>query len=146
MVDSAGPSNPPEEQSLQLQLYDGAGDDGQRRFDIDGGCAADDVVNMAWCDNRLSATAANVAATIVGMALVWSVLYLNVSGKLMAVPNGSLSSIFILHVTGVATGWLLNRTVGLPPRFGMLLAGIALKYADLYNVDDWCRNLISFIR
>ncbi|KAF0699042.1 sodium/hydrogen exchanger 9B2-like [Aphis craccivora] len=146
MVDSTGSSDPPEEQPLQLQLSDGAGDGGRRRFDRDGDCTAGDVVTMAWCDDRLPATAANVAAAIVGVALAWSLLYVNVSPELMAVPGGSLSSIFMLYVIGAVAGWLINRIVGLPPRFGMLLTGIALQNAGLYTVTGWCSQLVSFIR
>ncbi|MBO8695546.1 hypothetical protein INO35_14330, partial [Staphylococcus aureus] len=84
-----------DEQPLQFQLRED-GDDGdvlQRRIDHSG-----DVAAMAWCDARLPATAANIAAATVGVGLAWSLLYVNVSSELMTVPGGSLSSIFMLYV------------------------------------------------
>lgn len=143
MQDSAELTDSPDELPLQLQLHDD-GDDGdgqQRRLDRSG-----DVAAMAWCDARLPATAANIAAAIVGVGLAWSLLYVNVSSELMAVPGGSLSSIFMLYVTGAVAGKLIYEIVGLPPRFGMLLAGIALQNAGLYTVTGWCSQLVSFIR
>ncbi|XP_022175088.1 sodium/hydrogen exchanger 9B2-like [Myzus persicae] len=134
-------ADPPDEQPLQLQQL-GDGDGLQRRPDHSG-----DVAAMAWCDARLPATAANVAAAVVGVAIAWSLLYVNVqSAELMTVPGGSLSSIFMLYVTGTVAGKLIYEIVGLPPRFGMLLAGIALQNAGLYTVSGWCSHLVSFIR
>lgn len=101
---------------------------------------------MGLCDARLPATAANVAAAFVAVVIAWSVLYVNVTPGLMAVPTGSLASIFILYVTGALAGWIINKVAGLPPRFGMLLAGIALQNAGLYNVTGWCFQLVTTIR
>lgn len=136
-------SDSPDEQPLQFQLRED-GDDGdglQRRNDHSG-----DVAAMGWCDARLPATAANIAAATVGVGLAWSLLYVNVSSELMTVPGGSLSSIFMLYVTGTVAGKLIYEIVGLPPRFGMLLAGIALQNTGLYTVTGWCSQLVSFIR
>ncbi|XP_025202542.1 sodium/hydrogen exchanger 9B2-like [Melanaphis sacchari] len=155
MGDGAELSDPPDEQSLQLERRDddgdGGGGGGQQRNDRcsgedSGDDCTGDVVAMAWCDERLPATAANAAAAVVGVAIAWSLLYVNVSPTLMAVPGGSLSSIFMLYVTGTVAGWLINKIVGLPPRFGMLLAGIALQNAGLYTVTGWCSHLVTFIR
>ncbi|XP_026804820.1 sodium/hydrogen exchanger 9B2-like [Rhopalosiphum maidis] len=140
-------SDPPDEQPLQLQRRDDG--DGQWRFDHSDDARENgtgDVVAMSWCDDRLPATVANVAAAIIGVAIAWSLLYVNVSPELMAVPGGSLSSIFMLYVIGAAAGWVINKIIGLPPRFGMLLAGIALQNAGLYTVTGWCSHLVSFIR
>ncbi|KAF0709795.1 sodium/hydrogen exchanger 9B2-like [Aphis craccivora] len=146
VIDSAGSSYVPEEQPVQRQLSDGAGDGGKRQFDRDDDRTADEMVNMAWCDDRLSATAANLAATIVGVALAWSVLYLIVMKEQDEHVYNSLSSIFLLYVTGAVAGWLINKIFGIPSQYGMLLAGFALQNAGLYTVTGWCSKLVSYIR
>jgi len=140
MRDSPELADSPDEQPLQFELRED-GDGLQRPIDHSG-----DVAAMAWCDARLPATAANIAAATVGVCLTWSLLYVNVSSELMTVPGGSLSSIFMLYVTGTVAGKLIYEIVGLPLRFGMLLAGIALQNTGLYTVTGWCSQLVSFIR
>lgn len=98
------------------------------------------------CDNRLPATVANVAAALMGVAIMWTLLYVNVSPELMAVPSGSLASIFVLYVTGTLAGQLIAKVAGLPPLLGMMLAGIALRNSGLYNVTGWCSHLVSTMR
>lgn len=127
----------------QLQRCTG---DEHAQFVDGGGGSGGDVMAMGWCDAKLPATAANVAAALVIVVIAWSVLYVNVTPELMIVPNGSLSSIFILYVTGTLAGWIINKVAGLPPRFGMLLAGIALQNAGLYNVTGWYSQLVSTVR
>jgi len=145
VIDSAGSSYVPEEQPVQRKLSDGGGDGDDDR-------TADNVVNMAWCDDRLTATAANLAATIVGVAFTWSVFYLTVMtddiefSLTAADVYISLSSIFLLYVTGTVAGWLINKIFGIPWQYGMLLAGFALQDAGMYTVTGWCSKLVSYIR
>lgn len=106
----------------------------------------DDAASASCCDNRLPATAANVTAALLAVAITWTLLYVNVSPELMAVPGGSLASIFVLYVTGTVAGWLISKVGGLPPLLGMMLAGIALQNSGLYNVTGWCFQLVSTMR
>lgn len=94
-----------------------------------------------WCDTRFPATVANVAAAVVGVAVAWSLLYVNVSPTLMGVPGHSLSSMFVLYVTDTAAGQLVHEIVGFPPRFGTLLACIALQNADMYTATGYCSDI-----
>ncbi|XP_015364906.1 PREDICTED: mitochondrial sodium/hydrogen exchanger 9B2-like [Diuraphis noxia] len=111
------------------------------------GVSGSDAAALASrCDNRLLATAANLAAAILAVAIAWTLLYVNVSPELMAMPGGSLASIFVLYVTGTVAGWLITKVGGLPPLLGMMLAGIALQNSGLYNVTGWCFHLVSTMR
>jgi len=106
----------------------------------------DAVASTSCCDNRLPATAASVTAAILAVAIAWTLLYVNVSPELMAMPGGSLASIFVLYVTGTVAGKLITKVGGLPPLLGMMLAGIALQNSGLYNVTGWCFHLVSSMR
>lgn len=111
------------------------------------GVSGGDAATLASrCDNRLMATAANLAAAILAVAIAWTLLYVNISPELMAMPGGSLASIFVLYVTGTVAGWLITKIGGLPPLLGMMLAGIALQNSGLYNVTGWCFHLVSTMR
>lgn len=98
------------------------------------------------CGGRLPVIAANIAATVLAVAISWTLLYVNVSPELMSVPGGSLASIFMLYVTGTVSGQLITKVGGLPPLLGMMLAGIALQNSGLYNVTGWCFQLVSTMR
>lgn len=105
-----------------------------------------DVATMGWCDDKLPATVSNFAAWTVAVAIAWFLLYVNVDTELMAVPTGSLSSIFLLYVVGTLAGKLITKIGGLPPLFGMMLAGIILQNTGMYNVSGWCLQLVSKMR
>lgn len=105
-----------------------------------------DVTAMGWCDDKLPATMANAAAAIVSVAIVWCLLRVNTTPELMAVPGGSLASIFVLYVVGTVAGWLIGKIGGLPPLLGMMLAGIFLRNVGLYTVTGWCFHLVSTMR
>lgn len=117
--------------------------DNRSATDLSGG---DTMASASCCDNRLPATAANVMAAILAIAIAWTLLYVNVSPELMAIPRGSLASIFVLYVTGTVAGQLITKVGGLPPLLGMMLAGIALQNSGLYNVTGWCFHLVSNMR
>jgi len=104
------------------------------------------AVLASRCDNRLLSTMANLVAAILAVAIAWTLLYVNISPELMAMPGGSLASIFVLYVTGTVAGWLITKVGGLPPLLGMMLAGIALQNSGLYNVTGWCFHLVSTMR
>ncbi|XP_022174970.1 sodium/hydrogen exchanger 9B2-like [Myzus persicae] len=106
----------------------------------------DALASASCCDNRLPATAANLVAAILAVVIAWTLLYVNISPELMAMPGGSLASIFVLYVTGTVAGWLITKVGGLPPLLGMMLAGIALQNSGLYNVTGWCFHLVSTMR
>lgn len=115
------------------------------QFDDVGG-GRDGVSAVRWCDGKLPATAANVAAALVAVAITWCLLYVNTTPELMTPPTGSLASIFVLYVTATVAGQLITRVGGLPPLLGMMLAGIALRNTGLYNVTGWCAHLVSTMR
>ncbi|XP_026804473.1 sodium/hydrogen exchanger 9B2-like [Rhopalosiphum maidis] len=106
----------------------------------------DGSTSTSCFDERLPSIAANVVAMILAVAIAWTLLYVNVSPELMAVPGGSLASIFMLYVTGTVAGQLITKVGGLPPLLGMMLAGIALQNSGLYNVTGWCFHLVSTMR
>lgn len=101
----------------------------------------------AWCDGRLPASGADAAAVLAAVVIAWFLLYVNSAAELMAVPGGSLSSIFIVYAAGTAAGRLMTAVGGLPALFGMMLAGIALRNCGLYTVTvPWCIQLVSAMR
>lgn len=110
---------------------------------IDGG---GDAGTMGWCDGKWPATAANFAAAIVAVVIVWLLLHVEMPPELMVVPGGSLSSIFMVYVAGTVAGMLITKLGGLPPLLGMMLAGIALRNTGLYTVDGWCFQLVATMR
>lgn len=119
--------------------------DGRVKFN-DGGASGGRTAVMGWCDDKLPATAANAAAVVVAVAIAWCLLYVTTSKELMAVPGGSLASIFMVYVAGTVAGRLITKVGGLPPLLGMMLAGIALRNTGLYTVTGWCFHLVSTMR
>lgn len=98
-------------------------------------------------DNRWPATTANAAAVVLTVAMAWFLLYVNVTPALMAVPGGSIASIFLLYVAGLATGHAVDMVGSLPPLLGMMVAGIVLQNLGLYTVTaDWCIHLVAIMR
>jgi hypothetical protein len=126
------------EQRREQQQYDA-----RVQFNEDG---RRDVTAMGWCDDKLPATVTNFAAAVVAVAIVWCLLRVNTTPELMAIPGGSLASIFVLYVTGTVAGWLVGKLGGLPPLLGMMLAGIFLQNTGLYTVTGWCFHLVSTMR
>lgn len=101
---------------------------------------------MGWCDDKVPATVANAAAAVVSVVIAWCLLYVTTSPELMAVPGGSLASVFMVYVAGTVAGRLITKVGGLPPLLGMMLAGIALRNTGLYTVTGWCTHLVSTMR
>lgn len=106
----------------------------------------DDAVPARWCDGRLPATVANHVALLVAVAIAWLLMYVNVAPELTAFPGGSLTSIFLVYVTGTVAGRLITKVGGLPPLLGMMLAGIVLRNTGLYTVNGWCSDLVAAMR
>lgn len=102
---------------------------------------------LSRCDDRWPATVANAAAMILSVAVAWCLLRVNVTPALMAVPGGSVASMFVLYVAGAAAGRAAGLIPGVPPLLGMMLAGIALQNCGLYSVtDEWCVELVAIMR
>ncbi|XP_060861285.1 sodium/hydrogen exchanger 9B2-like isoform X2 [Metopolophium dirhodum] len=102
---------------------------------------------LSWSDNRWPATSADAIAVVLSVAVAWCLLHVNVAPALMAVPGGSVASIFMLYVAGLATGCAVDVVGGLPPLLGMMVAGIALQNFGLYTVTaNWCVNLVAIMR
>jgi len=116
------------------------------QFNGGGGGGTGNATPTHWCDDKLPATVANLLAAVLAVAIAWCLLYVNVSPELMHVPGGSLASIFLVYLTGTLAGRLMTKIGGLPPLFGMMLAGILLQNTGLYNVTGWCAQLVSTMR
>ncbi|CAI6343142.1 unnamed protein product [Macrosiphum euphorbiae] len=102
---------------------------------------------LSWSDNRWPATSADAIAVVLSVAVAWCLLRVNVAPALMAVPGGSVASIFMLYVVGQAAGCVVDVAGGLPPLLGMMVAGIALQNFGLYTVTaNWCVNLVAIMR
>ncbi|XP_022174709.1 sodium/hydrogen exchanger 9B2-like isoform X2 [Myzus persicae] len=102
---------------------------------------------LSWSDKRWPATAADAVAVLLSAAVAWCLLLVNVSPGLMAVPGGSVASIFMLYVAGLAAGHAVDVVGGLPPLLGMMVAGIALQNLGMYTVTaNWCINLVAIMR
>lgn len=98
-------------------------------------------------DDWWPSTAADVAATLLTVAIAWYLLCANLDGGLMSVPGGSVASLFVLYAAGLAGGRLMSAIGGLPPLLGMMVAGIVLQNCGLYTVTDrWCVHLVSVMR
>lgn len=98
-------------------------------------------------DERWPSTLTNAAAALLAVAITWFLLRVNVSPALMAVPGGSVASIFMLYVAGVAAGRAVAMIGGMPPLLGMMVAGIALQNCGLYTVTaQWCIHLVTIMR
>lgn len=98
-------------------------------------------------DERWPSTAACVASVLIAVLVAWCLLYVNVTPALMAVPGGSVASLFLLYVVSVAAGQAVAVVGDLPPLLGMMVAGIALQNCGLYTVTvDWCVHLVSIMR
>ncbi|XP_029342199.1 sodium/hydrogen exchanger 9B2-like [Acyrthosiphon pisum] len=102
---------------------------------------------LSWSDNRWPATSADAIAVVLSVVVAWCLLRVNVAPALMAVPGGSVASIFMLYVAGLAAGCVVDVVGGLPPLLGMMVAGIALQNVGLYTVTaNWCVNLVAIMR
>lgn len=102
---------------------------------------------LSWSDGRWPATVADTIAVVLSVAVAWCLLLVNVSPALMAVPGGSVASIFMLYVAGLAAGHAVDVVGGLPPLLGMMVAGIALQNVGLYTVTaSWCVQLVAIMR
>ncbi|XP_015365605.1 PREDICTED: mitochondrial sodium/hydrogen exchanger 9B2-like [Diuraphis noxia] len=102
---------------------------------------------LSWSDNRWPATVAEAIAVVLSVAVAWCLLLVNVTPALMAVPGGSVASIFMLYVAGLAAGHIVDVVGGLPPLLGMMVAGIALQNFGLYTVTaNWCDHLVAIMR
>ncbi|XP_050056472.1 sodium/hydrogen exchanger 9B1-like isoform X3 [Aphis gossypii] len=102
---------------------------------------------LARSDHRWPATAADAIAVLLSVAVAWCLLRVNVTPSLMAVPGGSVASMFMLYVAGLAAGHAVDAAGGLPPLLGMMLAGIALQNFGLYTVTaPWCVHLVAIMR
>ncbi|XP_060853698.1 sodium/hydrogen exchanger 9B2-like isoform X1 [Rhopalosiphum padi] len=102
---------------------------------------------LAWSDARWPATAADAIAVLLSVVVAWCLLWVNVTPALMAVPGGSVASIFLLYVAGLAAGHAVDVVGGLPPLLGMMVAGIALQNFGLYTVTaNWCIHLVTIMR
>ncbi|XP_025414172.1 sodium/hydrogen exchanger 9B2-like isoform X2 [Sipha flava] len=98
-------------------------------------------------DERWPSTVAGIASTLVAVLVAWCLLCVNVTPALMAVPGGSVASVFLLYVVSMAAGRAVAAVGGLPSLLGMMLAGIALQNCGLYTVTaDWCVRLVSIMR
>lgn len=98
-------------------------------------------------DNRWPAVVGHLAAVLLAVFVAWGLLLMNVSPKLMAVPGGSVASIFLLYVVSMAVGHAVGAIAKLPPLLGMMVAGIALQNCGLYTVTvDWCVLLVTIMR
>ncbi|XP_025202540.1 sodium/hydrogen exchanger 9B2-like isoform X2 [Melanaphis sacchari] len=102
---------------------------------------------LARFDDRWPATAADAIAVLLSVAVAWCLLCVNVTPALMAVPGGSVASIFMLYAVGLAAGHAVDVVGGLPPLLGMMVAGIALQNLGLYTVTaEWCVQLVAIMR
>lgn len=102
---------------------------------------------LARLDDGTPAAAANLAAVLLSALIAWCLLLVNVTPELMAVPGGSVASMFLLYAAGVAAGRAVAAVGGLPPLLGMMVAGIALQNCGLYTVTaDWCVRLVAIMR
>lgn len=98
-------------------------------------------------DDRWPSAVAGAASALVAVLVAWCLLYVNVTPALMAVPGGSVASVFLLYVVSVVAGQAVAAVGGLPPLLGMMVAGIALQNCGLYTVTaDWCVHLVSIMR
>lgn len=116
-----------------VQFHGGNGDDGA-------------PARNQWCDEKVPATVANLAAVLAAVAIAWLLLYVNVASELMAVPGGGLASIFVVYLSGTVAGRLTAKVGGLPPLLGMMVAGIVVRNAGLYTVTGWCEDLVAKLR
>lgn len=121
---------------------------GRQSVQFHGGHGGDDGAPAPgqWCDDKLPATVANLAAVLVAVAIAWFLLYVNVAPELMAVPGGGLASIFLVYLSGTVAGRLMAKVGGLPPLLGMMVAGIVVRNAGLYTVTGWCADLVATLR
>lgn len=120
-------------------------DDG--RDDVEGkwnGCSRK---LLGRCDDRWPAAVADAAAVLLLVAVAWCLLEVNVASNLMAVPGGSVASVFELCAVGAAAGQAAAAVSGLPPLLGMMMAGIVLQNCGLYTVTvGWCIQLVTIMR
>lgn len=120
---------------------------GRQSVQFHGGNGDDGVpARSQWCDEKVPATVANLAAVLAAVAIAWLLLYVNVAPELMAVPGGGLASIFVVYLSGTVAGRLMAKVGGLPPLLGMMVAGIVVRNAGLYTVTDWCVDLVATLR
>lgn len=99
------------------------------------------------CDDRWPVAVADTAAVLLLVAVAWCLLDVNVADDLMAVPGGSVASVFELCAFGAAAGRAAAVVSGLPPLLGMMAAGIVLQNCGLYTVTvDWCVRLVAIMR
>lgn len=127
-----------------LKRYNAATDN---TYAVDGRPSIRSSSLLARSDHRWPATAADAIAVLLSVAVAWCLLRVNVTPSLMAVPGGSVASIFMLYVAGLAAGHAVDVVGGLPPLLGMMLAGIALQNFGLYTVTaPWCVRLVAIMR
>lgn len=106
---------------------------------------------VQWLLDRLDsawpATAGSAVAVLLAVLIAWCLFRVNVTPALMAVPGGSVASLFILYGVSMAAARAVGTVEGLPPLLGMMVAGIALQNCGLYTVTaDWCVELVSILR
>ncbi|VVC29109.1 Hypothetical protein CINCED_3A013145 [Cinara cedri] len=98
-------------------------------------------------DGRWPATAAHAVAVLLAVLVFWYLLRVNVNPSLMAVPGGSVASLFMLYLVSMVAARAMGAINGMPPLLGMMVAGIALQNCGLYTVTvDWCIELVVILR